>query len=287
MNTKDEQVQYILSDLIELPENQMRRDIDRDSLHELAENIKTNGLINPITVRPVADRFELVAGQRRLLACGIARIIRIPCIVRDLTDATALDIMAAENIERRDVDLVDEAHFIALIMREQNQSVAQMAERLKRGEQYVRDRIAIAEMPEYMQAYIKSGELKLGVALYLMQIEPDEKRRVWCGMAIDQNITTRTAEYWAYQHRIGTLPNVEPSNPSDYDAPGVERKEVEFQCAVDGKMYPASQCSTVFIFNPNMAVLNSLREELGKGAGGGGNALDSGEEPSPVGAALG
>jgi len=281
---KDDQVQYILADLIDLPEKQMRREINRDELHDLAENIKANGLINPIMVRPVGDRFELVAGQRRLLACGIARIVRIPCIVRDLSDASAMNVMAAENLERRDVDLVDEANFIALVMKEQEQSISQMAERLNRGEQYVKDRLAVAAMPDYMQGFLKTGEMKLGVALALLEIEPDEKRRVWVGMAIEGNITTRVADHWAYQHRLGTLPEVIHNQSEVPGAPIGERSVVMFECALDGKHYPASQCQSVFVYNGNLPFFNEFRKVLSIPPAESESGTDRSESPAPVGA---
>lgn len=258
------QVTEILSDLIDLPEKQMRRDIDRDELYALAENIKQHGLINPITVRPIGDRFELVAGQRRLLALRIAGIIRVPCVVRDVSDDVALNIMCAENIERRDVDLVDEANFIKLAMDVSGDGVARMAERIGRSEGYVKSRLAVGEMPDYMQAFLKSGELKLGSALNLMAIEPDEKRRLWVGMAVQQNSTERETEYWAYQHRLGTLPGTITSESDVPGAPPVEYVEQTFTCAVDGKKYPQEQCQAVFVYKGNLATLEALRQEYAK-----------------------
>jgi len=107
----DDIVVRIYADRINEPPHAMRKDIDRDALFELAEDIKKNGLINPITVRPIHvqpsneaqcfaataeecksethRRFEVVAGHRRYLACGIAQIVQIPCVVRELDDATA------------------------------------------------------------------------------------------------------------------------------------------------------------------------------------------------------
>ena len=261
---RNDMVQEILSDLIDLPESQMRRDINRDELYDLANNIKANGLINPITVRPKGERYELVAGQRRLLAMRIAGIIRVPAVVRDLNDASALDIMAAENIERRDVDLVDESNFIALVMKESGSTVAEMAKRLNRGEPFVESRLAVSQMPDYMQAHLKTGELKLGAALALMEIEPDEKRRLWVGLAVQNNETIRGVEYWVYQHKLGTLPEA-VNQPSDIPgAPAAEYKVDMFRCGVDGKEYPATECQAVFIYKGNLSVLEHIRSEMNK-----------------------
>ena len=100
MTPQKEVVQEIMSDLIDDPVAPMRSDLNRDALFELADNIKQNGLINPITVRPAGARFEVVAGHRRFAACKIAGKIRIACVVRELTDDEVFAVMAAENLER-------------------------------------------------------------------------------------------------------------------------------------------------------------------------------------------
>ena len=88
-NKKEETVQYIYADRIRDPEDAMRSGIDKEKLHDLSDDIKVNGLINPITVRPQGENFEVVAGHRRFTACKWAGMVKIPCIVRDLSDAQA------------------------------------------------------------------------------------------------------------------------------------------------------------------------------------------------------
>lgn len=258
------EVKIILSDEIALPVKQMRREIDRDELHVLSESIKEKGLISPITVRPIEKGYELVAGQRRLLACRIAGIIRIPCIVRELSESEALAIMAAENIERKDVNLVDEANFIKLAMDSGNLSIHQMAQQINRGVDYVINRLAIAEMPDYMQEFLRTGELKLGVALALMEIEPDDKRKLWVGLAIQDNVTVRTAEYWAYQHKLGTLPGAVEGDGDIPEAPDAPYKPAMLTCSVDGQQYIASECQAVFVYRGNLQFIDALRAEMGR-----------------------
>lgn len=260
-NTRDI-VSEVFSDLIDLPERQMRRDIDRDELHVLAASIKEKGLINPITVRPTGDRYELVAGQRRLLACRIAGIIRIPCVIRELNDTAALDIMATENLERRDVDIVDEANFIALVMQSTHASVSEMAERLHRSDGYIRDRLTIGQMPDYMQNFLKSGHLKLGTALALAQIEPDDKRRLWVGLAVEKNISVRDAEYWLYQHTLGTLPDIRPMESDVPGAPASEYRPIMATCAIDGKDYVMSETTLITVYKGNVPFVDELAKQV-------------------------
>jgi ParB/RepB/Spo0J family partition protein len=101
---------------IDLPQENMREHVDRDELFELVEDIKKNGLINPITVRPKNNRYELVAGQRRYLAHLHGKILKIKCVVRELSDEEALAIMTSENLSRVEVNPVDEAKHVTRLV---------------------------------------------------------------------------------------------------------------------------------------------------------------------------
>ena len=190
-----EEVKKIYSHLIDDPVNPMRSDIDRDKIFELAESIKREGLINPITVRPVHvkgcaheedlppckegclrpgdNRYEVVAGHRRFMACKIANVGEISCVVRELTDEQAMEIMAHENLFRQDIDPVDEAIFLGRLVGEDETKISDIATKMSRSEQWVRDRLEILAYPDYMLAPIKTGELKLGVAKWLGVIDDD------------------------------------------------------------------------------------------------------------------
>lgn len=261
-----ELVQRIFADRIDEPTLAMRSEIPRDELWELAEDIKVNGLINPITVRPKGDRYEVVAGHRRFLACRIAGVLHIPCVVRDVKDDQLLGIMASENLARADVDPVDEAIFVARMMREKSMSLDQVAETVRRSRGWVEDRMIVGAMPDYMQRFIKTGEMKLGVALALVGIEPDEKRKVWCGLAVQDNITVAKAEYWKYQHTLGTLPEIIPANVDDFSPPDAPPRVPMFVCAIDGRDHPTTEMRTITFSVQHMETIRALtaavREEL-------------------------
>lgn len=255
-------VQRIFADRIDEPVLAMRTEIPREELWELAEDIKANGLINPITVRPVGERYEVVAGHRRFLACRIAGVLNIPCVVRDVADAALLSIMASENLVRSDVDPVDEARFISRMMSEKNMSVGEVADTIRRSRQYVEDRLVVGGMPDYMHNFIKSGDLKLGVALELIGIEPDDKRRVWVGLAVQDNITVRTAQYWRYQHTLGTLPEIAPVDSSELQAPTTQPRVPMFVCALDGDEHPTSEMRMIAFSVQHAETINRLAEAI-------------------------
>jgi len=257
--------QEISIDLINDPQNAMRTEIDRNALFELADNIKQNGLINPITVRPVGDRFEVVAGHRRLSACKIAGKVKVLCIIRDLNENETFEIMAAENLERADVDPVDEATFLAEFMLRTNKSVSEVAKAVRRSNNYVESRLCIAQMPDYIREYLKNGLIKLGVALALFQITDERVRRVWVDLAVRDGVSVAQADYWLYGWKMNQLPGGSGSDiPPDGFEPG-EIAPVMFECAIDGKKYNAKLFRTVMIYEGNLAFFNSIVAEIRAG----------------------
>lgn len=253
-----EKIDEIFTDRISDPSDAMRGELDRDALFDLAANIKQNGLINPITVRPVGDRYEVVAGHRRLSACKIAGLIKIPCVVRDLNDTQTFEIMAAENLERADVDPVDEALFIKKFIDKTGKTAAEVAKSLKRSVSYVQSRLAVGSMPDYMQAYLKGGQLKLGVALVLSEITDERIRRVWTDVAVRDGANVAQAEFWLYDFKRQLLPGGTLSETPPEGFTPEAPTAVMFTCAVDGQKYDARLCRTIIIYEGNLPIFNEF-----------------------------
>jgi len=243
--------QEIFSDKIDDPEFAMRTDIDRNALFELADNIKQNGLINPITVRPKNNRYEVVAGHRRFSACKINGMIRIPCVVRELDDNETFAVMAAENLERADVDPVDEANFIKEYMNKTGFDANDTAKKLRRSEQYVIQRLMVAEMPDYIKTYLKDGRLKLGVALALGQIENEIIREKWVHLAVEQGISVATAQFQLHDYKTNKSLYEGIVSESKDGGAAIVPKTIMFRCAIDDKEYDVRLCRTVIISEAN------------------------------------
>ena len=251
-------IKEIFTDQIDDPEHAMRTGLDRNDLFELADNIKQNGLINPITVRPKNNRYEVVAGHRRFSACKIAGIIKIQCVVRELDDNQTFAVMAAENLERADVDPVDEAIFIQKYIEQTNQTVAEVAKTLRRSASYVETRLAVGSMPDYMKEYLKSGALKLGAALALVQITKEDQRKMWVDMAARDGVSVAQAEYWLHGWKMNQLPGgSDCDTPPEGFVPG-ESRPVMFECALDGKKYDVRLFKTAMIYEGNMQLFNDI-----------------------------
>ncbi len=257
-------VQEIFSDKISEPEFAMRAELDRDGLFELGADIKKNGLINPITVRPKSGGYEVVAGHRRFNAMKIVGIIRIPCVVRELTDKQAFEVMTAENLERADVDPVDEAMHLARHIEMTGETPAEVAKSIRRSLSYVESRLAVGQMPEYMQAYIKSGELKLGAALAFAQIENERIRKAWVMRGVEQGISVATAEFQLHDYQTNKSMYDGIMEENSEDSAYIEPKPVMFRCAIDGLEYDARLCKVITISEENLHLFNQIVSELRK-----------------------
>lgn len=275
-----ETIKQIFTDQIDDPRDAMRTDMDRDALFELAGNIKQNGLINPITVRPIEIqirdgveyrvavhsgdtvgpniRYEVVAGHRRLTACKIAGLIKINCVVRDLDDKQTFEVMAAENLERADVDPVDEAIFITKYMEQSGKNITDVAASLKRSVAYVKSRLSVGQMPEYMQEYLKEGKLKLGVALVLSEITDERTRQVWTDLAVRDGANVAQAEFWLYDFKRQLLPGGTLSETPPEGFTPEAPQAVMFTCAIDGQKYDARMFRSVMVYEENLPIFNEF-----------------------------
>lgn len=250
----------ILTNKIDLPANNMREYIDRDELHDLAADIKVNGLISPITVRPKNERYELVAGQRRYLACQIAGIIEVRCIVRELSDEEALAIMTSENLARVDVNIIDEAKHVGRLLEQYKGDVKAVASLVRRSPGWVIDRCTVFEMPDYMQELLAKKELKLGVALVLAQIDNDNMRRMWTLQAASEGVSVATAEYWYADYKRRSLPGGDLSNTDGVEANYTPPAVVKFRCAIDGNEYDTRTIKSIMIYEGNFQYFNAFVE---------------------------
>lgn len=252
-------------DLIDEPAQAMRSEINRDEVFELAADIKKNGLINPITVRPRGTRFEVVAGHRRFLAHRYGGIPLIRCVVRELTDDETFAIMTSENLKRENVNPVDEATHTKRLFDMYEGNVSKVCEVVNRGREWVESRLLIADMPEELKAALRAEKIKLGVALALVRINDEVDRRACLEMAISQGASVVMANYWVAQWEAGLFGNALMKTLPDSDIPEGERKVVMLRCAVDGKEYPATEFRSMLVHNSNVGYVDALRSHLGGG----------------------
>jgi ParB/RepB/Spo0J family partition protein len=173
-------VELALVTLDDSPRNP-RQTYDDDALSELATSIQSYGVLEPIIVRPgeKAGRYEIVAGHRRVRGARRAMLKTIPALVRELTDAEALEIAVIENNQREDPDPLEEAAGLAALVQEHGRELDDLAARLGRPVRYVRERVQLAGLGDGARELVAAGRIGLGSALAVARL-PAELQRALC-----------------------------------------------------------------------------------------------------------
>jgi ParB family chromosome partitioning protein len=181
--------------------DQPRRDFAPEALEELAASIREKGIIQPLIVRKSkreSDRYEIVAGERRWRAAQIARLHEIPVVVREVSDAELLELAIIENIQRADLNAIEEAMAYRQLMDRFGHTQEKMAEVLGKSRSHIANLLRLLTLPDPVQAWLREGHLSAGHARALVTSDHaiDLARRV-----IDGGLSVRETE------RLAKAPN--------------------------------------------------------------------------------
>ena len=173
---------------------QPRTKMDQTSLEELAASIRAQGLIQPILVRPVdASRYEIIAGERRWRAAGIAGLSEVPVVIRDVPDKAALAMALIENIQREDLNALEEAQGMQRLVEEFHLTHQDLAESVGRSRAAVTNALRLLNLSALVQGYLQDNKLDMGHARALLAL--DSKRQQEAAQkVVDQNLTVRETE---------------------------------------------------------------------------------------------
>lgn len=154
---------------------QPRCNFDEEKLQELAASIKEFGVVQPVVVRQKGRSYELVAGERRLRAAGLAGLTKVPAIVKDYDDAKMMEIALIENIQRHDLNPIEEAQGLRRLMQEFKLTQEQTAEKVGRSRSAVTNILRLLNLPEQVQKQIINGVLTMGQAKQLLGLPKPEQ----------------------------------------------------------------------------------------------------------------
>lgn len=176
-DTGSEQVTKLPLERIQRGRYQPRRGFDPDALRELADSILAQGLIQPIVVRPLAgppgdqQSYEIVAGERRWRACQQAGLAEIPVVVRDVDESTAVAIGLIENIQRADLNPLEEASALERLLEEFDLTHQQIAEAIGKSRAMVTNRLRLLDLNPDVKAYLEESRLEMGHARALLGLK--------------------------------------------------------------------------------------------------------------------
>ena len=172
--------------------NQPRRSFDPQAMEELAESIRQKGVIQPLIVRPAAEgRYEIVAGERRWRAAQTANQHRLPVIIREFSDSEMLEIAIIENIQRADLNAIDEAQAYKQLMDRFGHTQEKIAEGLARSRSHIANLLRLLTLPDSVQTYVRNGELSAGHARALIG-NPDAA--VLAAQIVSKGLSVRAVE---------------------------------------------------------------------------------------------
>ena len=149
--------------------NQPRRDFKPDALQELASSIRVKGVIQPLIVRSLSDgRYEIVAGERRWRAAQLAQLHELPVIIRDFTDSEVIEVAIIENIQRADLNAIEEALAFRQLMEKFGHTQERLAEALSKSRSHIANLLRLLSLPDEVQAHVREGALTAGHARALI-----------------------------------------------------------------------------------------------------------------------
>jgi len=188
---------------IKANEFQPRRDFDQQALEELAQSIKENGLIQPLVVRKATDGYELIAGERRLRASKLAGLKMVPVVIRKSTDREALELAIVENIQREDLNCVDEALAYFQLMQEFQLSQEELAKRMGKDRATIANALRVLKLSDFILVELKKGHLSRGHAKALLSVEDAVRREGLAKQILEQGLSVRQAEKKAQDIKAG------------------------------------------------------------------------------------
>jgi ParB family chromosome partitioning protein len=218
MGTGDDYLEIDI-DLIEPSSAQPRTNFDEASLEELAQSVRSNGIVQPILVRRRGARYQLVAGERRWRAAQRAGLQRVPAVVREIADDKLLELALIENIQRQELNAIEEAHAYRSLIETLGLTQEVVAQRVGRDRTFITNYLRLLRLPEDLQRLVEEAKLTMGHARALLGVSNEATQRSVARNIIERALSVRETE--RIIKRIasgGSAPPTEASSPKLNDA---------------------------------------------------------------------
>lgn len=211
--TSNEELKEIDIDLIEPNNLQPRTRFDEAQLEELAQSIKANGIVQPLLVRNVGGlRYQIVAGERRWRAAQRAGLQRVPAVVREVPDEKMLELALIENIQRQELNAIEEAYAYKRLIETLGLTQETVAQRVGRDRTFVTNYLRLLRLPEDIQKLVEENQISMGHARALLGIDDVEKQRQIAKLIIDRGLSVRETERTIKQIIAGTQKEDTPAS---------------------------------------------------------------------------
>ncbi|MDO8536282.1 MAG: ParB/RepB/Spo0J family partition protein [Candidatus Omnitrophota bacterium] len=192
-NTADAIVQIPLCD-VKANKYQPRAEFNKEKLNDLVNSIKEKGVIQPVLVRRAVDGYELIAGERRLRAAAILKLENIPAIIKDVNDVDMLEIALIENIQREELNPMEEARAFERLTSEFNFTQEKIAQTLGKDKSTISNAIRLLGLPQKVQEYLFRGAITAGHARALLGLSTENEQYRACNIVINKGLSVRETE---------------------------------------------------------------------------------------------
>ena len=203
-------------DQIDVNPFQPRRTFAADKLKELADSIRSSGVVQPVLLRRAADRYQLIAGERRWRAAREAGLTTLPAVVREIGDRDALELALTENLLREDLNQIEAAQGYALLQQKHGLSHEEIAERLGLDRSTVTNTLRLLRLPPEVQQMIAEGAISAGHARALLGLETAAAQLRLANLAVKQGLSVRQVE------NLVALRGSKPAKKEASEAPKVD-----------------------------------------------------------------
>ena len=189
--------------------DQPRRDFDEAALQELADSIARNGVITPLAVRKTDDGYQIIAGERRWRACRLAGVATLPAVILDVDDRAAFELALVENLQREDLNPIEEAEGFKRLMEAGELTQDEAAQRVGRSRPAVANALRLLALPAPVKALVREKQLSAGHARALMPISGAKKLEQAAQLVLERGLSVRQTEELAKTFGQETPPKKE------------------------------------------------------------------------------
>lgn len=192
---KENTISTLKISLVDPKSDQPRKYFDKEALEELSDSIRENGLLQPILVREYAEgRYQIIAGERRFRACKLAGLTEIPAIILDRDDKAAAQIALIENIQREDLNPLEEALAYKSLKEEYDMTQEELSEKVGKSRSAIANSMRLLDLPEEILTMVAAKELSAGHARTLLGVKDKEDMILLAQFAAEQDLSVRQLE---------------------------------------------------------------------------------------------
>lgn len=222
----EKEIEIAVSDITPNP-LQPRKTFDADKLAELTESIKEHGVIQPLIVRKAGGKYEIVAGERRWRAAKSAKLRTVPVIVREYDNAKMAEIALVENIQRHDLNAIEEAEGIKRLMNEFGFNQEQAAKKIGRSRTAVTNILRLLNLPESVRQAVSRETLTMGQVRPLLAIEDKEQQEKLAAFIEEQGLSARMAEELVKKIKAGEEVDLSGNKKEIKEKPAAKKQKPE------------------------------------------------------------